>query len=111
MGKKKQSAHKKRTEILPFNIMNFGVNNYYLFNVTRYSKFINSIEDLNLIKPHEDEINIITDEIDNSKLKNSRKNNNHQRNITIKQEFYYRFKKKKKKDLSGRFIQKIYQKY
>ena len=101
MGKKKQTSKKKHTEISSFNIMNFDIDNYYLFNVTKYSKFINSIEDFNLIKPNANEVDIINKEIENCKIKNITNTSNIQRIVTIKQEFYNRLKLMENKDLSG----------
>lgn len=98
MGKKKikNANHPKKSKI-KFNILNFDIDNYYLFIITRFKYVLSGINDYNRIKPTKEEVISLQKEIDECTTNNQ--NNKNLRVIQIKVKFYDIFENMKPNDL------------
>ena len=96
---KKSKSYKKEEKHFEFNIMNFNIGDYYLFNVTRYNNIIHGITNLNDIKLNKNEIILFQSELEKYKSINSK--NNKKISINIIPEFFKFFNEIKKYDLKN----------
>ena len=96
---KKRKSYKKEEKHFKFNIMNFNIGDYYLFNVTRYNNIIHGITNLNDIKLNKNEIILFQSELEKYKSINSK--NNKKISINIIPEFFKFFNEIKKNDLKN----------
>jgi len=96
---KKRKSYKKEEKHFKFNIMNFNIGDYYLFNVTRYNNIIHGITNLNDIKLNKNEIILFQSELEKYKSINSK--NNKKISINIIPEFFKFFNEIKKYDLKN----------
>ena len=96
---KRRKSRKKEEKHFKFNIMNFTITDYYLFNVTRFNNIIHGITNLNDIKLNKNEIILFQSEIEKYKSIDSK--NNKKISINIIPEFFKFFNEIKKYDLKN----------